>query len=97
MSEFENAGAPVQLRSDRVEFVDVGGEVVVLDAVQLLYYSVNESGAHLWAALRAGATPAELRRVLIENHGVSEDQAAADVAAFLEQLDSAGLLESNAG
>lgn len=92
MSEFEN-GVPLQLRAEGVEFVDIDHEVVVLDSVQLLYYSVNQSGAHLWSALRAGTTPAQLRRLLVDEHGVSEERAAVDVAEFLEQLDAAGLLE----
>lgn len=93
MRESGNDGVPVRLRADGVEFVDVEGEVAVLDAVQLLYYSVNDSGVYLWPALRDGTTEDGLRRMLVDEHGLSEEKAAADVNAFLQQLDKVGLLD----
>lgn len=83
----------MRLRDDRVEFVDVEGEVVVLDTAKSLYYSVNETGVKLWLALRDGTTEHALRRLLVEENGISEDKAAADVTAFLGELDAAGLLD----
>lgn len=83
----------MRLRDDRVEFVDVEGEVVVLDTAKSLYYSVNETGVKLWLALRDGTTEQALRRLLVEENGISEDKAAADVTAFLGELDAAGLLD----
>jgi DeoR/GlpR family transcriptional regulator of sugar metabolism len=42
--------------------------------------------------LRTDTTETELRRMLIEAHGVSEETAARDIAAFLNQLEQHGLL-----
>jgi hypothetical protein len=83
----------LQLRSERLEFVNVEGEVVLLDASNSLYYFVNETGGRLWSALREGTTRDELVRLLREEHDVSEAQADTDISAFVEQLASAGLLD----
>lgn len=83
----------LRLRIEQVEFVNVEGEIVVLDKARSLYYSVNESAVRLWFALRDGTTEDALCRVLADANGLSDDKAAADVTAFLEQLDTAGLIE----
>jgi hypothetical protein len=83
----------VRLRDERIEFVNVEGEVVALDTAESLYYSVNETGVKLWIALRDGTTEQALQRLLVEEHGISEEKAAADVTAFLGELAAAGLLD----
>lgn len=93
MSEPAQGEETLRLRVERLEFVDVEGELVVLDTRRSLYYSVNESGGRLWAALRAGTNRSELRQILMDTHGLSEEKATADLTTFLEQLDSAGLLD----
>lgn len=82
------------LRAERIEFVNVEGEIVVLDKVNSLYYSVNETAVKLWLALRDGTTEAALRQLLSDEDGLNAERAAADVTAFLAQLESAGLLET---
>jgi hypothetical protein len=86
----------LKLRTERLEFVQVDGEVVVLDSRRSLYYSVNETGGRLWTALRAGTTQTDLVRLLVEHHGVDANRARADVAAFVAQLAEAGLLDRTA-
>jgi hypothetical protein len=82
----------IRLRTDRIEFVEVEGRQVVLDSRRSIYFAVNETGMQLWSALRKGTTEAELRRMLVDAHGVSEAIAAVDIAAFLAQLEEHGLL-----
>jgi hypothetical protein len=86
----------LKLRRERLEFVQVDGEVVVLDSRESLYYSVNESGGELWTALRAGTTESDLAQLLIEHHGIDAIRARADVTAFVTQLTEAGLLDRTA-
>lgn len=88
-----NSDSRLQLRSERLEFVNVEGEVVLLDASNSLYYFVNETGGRLWSALREGTTRAELVRLLRDEHDVSESQACTDISLFVEQLAGAGLLD----
>ncbi|HXR42866.1 MAG TPA: PqqD family protein [Acidothermaceae bacterium] len=96
MTDSPTAARLLKLHTERLEFVNVDGEVVVLDKRHSMYYGVNESGGRLWSALREGATEAELLRILLDEHDVAEEQAAADLAAFVQQLDAAGLLERDA-
>lgn len=83
----------LKLHTERLEFVNVDGEVVVLDKRRSMYYGVNESGGRLWSALREGATEQQLLQILLEENDVTKEQAATDLAAFVQQLDAAGLLE----
>lgn len=92
MSETPIASGTIRLRTDRISFVEVDGRQLILDSRRSVYYAVNETGLHLWSALRKGTTEAELRRMLIEDHGAGEAEASADIVKFLKQLDDHGLL-----
>ena len=55
--------------------------------------ALNKTGVYLWSRLKDGATEAELIAGLLEKYdGVTEEKAAADVKAFLEELRSRSLL-----
>ncbi|MBR3506624.1 MAG: PqqD family protein [Lentisphaeria bacterium] len=55
--------------------------------------ALNRTGVYLWNRLKAGASEAEMAAGLIERYdGVTEEKAAADVKAFLEELRSRSLL-----
>ena len=92
MSDTPNPSGTIRLRTDRISFVEVDGRQLILDSRRSVYYAVNETGLHLWSALRTGTTEAELRRMLIEDHGAGEAEASADIVKFLKQLDDHGLL-----
>ena len=55
---------------------------------------LNESGAFLWKALETGADAEGLVQALTGEYTVSQDQARADVAEFLEKLVQAGCAEA---
>ena len=55
--------------------------------------SLNKTGVYLWNRLKAGATESGMAAGLIEQYdGVTEEKAAADVKAFLEELRKRSLL-----
>lgn len=55
--------------------------------------SLNKTGVYLWNRLKDGATESEMTAGLIEQYdGVTEEKAAADVNAFLEELRKRSLL-----
>ena len=54
---------------------------------------LNESGAFLWKALETGADAEGLVQALTGEYTVSQDQARADVAEFLEKLIQTGCAE----
>jgi hypothetical protein len=54
--------------------------------------ALSESGALLWQALTGGAEVEELCRILLEEYEVTPQRAQEDVAAFLEGLQTQGVL-----
>jgi len=57
--------------------------------------ALNKTGVYLWSRLKDGATEAELIAGLLEKYDVTEEKAAADVKAFLEELRSRSLLSED--
>ena len=58
--------------------------------------ALNKTGVYLWNRLKNGATEAEMTAGLLEKYdGVTEEKAAADVKAFLEELRSRSLLSED--
>ena len=58
--------------------------------------ALNKTGVYLWNRLKDGATEAEMTAGLLEKYdGVTEEKAAADVKAFLEELRSRSLLSED--
>ena len=83
----------LRLRKDELEWREVEGEIVVLDARKSLYLSVSPSGAPLWTALADGATKEDLVAKLTETFGLEPDRAEQDVDSFLAMLEDQELLE----
>jgi hypothetical protein len=82
----------VKLRDDDLSWRQVGDEIVVLDLRSNAYLSINQSGTALWGLLVDGSTPATMEARLVSDFGVDDDQARADVEAFVAMLDEQGLL-----
>lgn len=58
--------------------------------------SLNKTGVYLWNRMKDGATEAEMTAGLLDRYdGVTEEKAAADVAAFLAELRSRSLLSED--
>jgi hypothetical protein len=74
-------------------------EAVILDLERLSYHSLNPAATLLWKQLRAGAaaTADELSASLTQAFGVGRERAAADAAAFIADLNEAGLVTASAG
>ena len=83
----------VRLRREQLEWREVEGEIVALDAGASEYLAVNATGATLWPLLAEGATREQLAARLVEAFGVDLERAAADVEVFLDSLETRGLLE----
>ena len=58
--------------------------------------SVNKTGVYLWNRVKDGATEAEMTAELVQRYtGVTEEQAAADVKEFLQELRNRSLLSED--
>ncbi|HVF53265.1 MAG TPA: PqqD family protein [Actinomycetota bacterium] len=84
----------LKLRDADVVWREVEGEVVAFDMRSSNYLSVNRAGACLWPMLAKGATTESLVSRLAETFGLTDLEAQTDVAAFVAELRSKGLLET---
>ena len=82
----------LKIRVEDLSWRQVGDEIVVLDLRSNAYLSINQSGTALWELLVDGSTPATMEARLVSDFGVDDDQARADVKAFVAMLDEQGLL-----
>lgn len=58
--------------------------------------SLNKTGVYLWRRVKEGATEAEMASELVQRYsGVTEEQAATDVKAFLQELRNRSLLSED--
>jgi hypothetical protein len=76
--------------ADETLVVPVAGGVGDLDAI----YTLNEVAAHIWTILDAPASVDAIVEEICREFDVPADRAAHDVAAFLDALESAGLIAS---
>ncbi|MGH4011996.1 MAG: lasso peptide biosynthesis PqqD family chaperone [Pseudonocardiaceae bacterium] len=81
----------VQLRAD-VSTAATDDGMVLLDERVGRYWQLNPTGAVVLRLLLDGAAPRQVAQTLADRHAVSAAQAAADVAALLERLHTAGLV-----
>ncbi len=65
---------------------------VLLDSEKGLYFSVNDTGATILDALKDEQDEASIVARLVQEYSCGEEEARADVRAFLNQLQEAGLL-----
>ena len=84
----------LKLRADRLQWVELEGEVVALDESALTYLGANESAALLWRELATGTSPERLAELLVDHFGIDPVEARADVDGFVADLRSRGLLEA---
>lgn len=89
---FHDPATRVRLRDDGLAWRQVADDIVMLDTDGGRYHAVNASGAVLWEPLAAGCTVGDLVSALVERFPAAADRAGEDVARFLADLDSRGLL-----
>lgn len=82
----------LQLVKGSASWREVDGEIVGVALGAGEYFAITPSGAALWPALNAGTTRGELVDVLVEQFGIDDERAGADVDAFVIALRGWGLL-----
>jgi hypothetical protein len=87
----------LRLRDSELEWREVEGQVLALDLRDSRYLMVNRTGRTLWAALREGATRAELVDALVGKHGATRDRAETDVSVFIAELEARDLIVREQG
>lgn len=84
----------LRLPHERLDWLEVDGEVIALDGRRSEYLATNPAGALLWRALAEGASEHRLAELLVERYGLDGDAARADAARFVAQLRRQGLLDA---
>ena len=92
-SSASTLGAGRFRRAGYVTKVDHGDKTVLLDARSEQFFSLDETGRLIWGILAVPSTAVEIVASLRERFDVPTDQVAADVAAFLNDLERERLIE----
>ncbi|MFC1688476.1 PqqD family protein [Pseudomonadota bacterium] len=71
---------------------EVRGETVLLDLSREHYFGLDAIGTRVWQLLREGKSLEQLFDVMLDEFEVGREQLEIDIAAFLENLISAGLI-----
>ncbi|WP_250443467.1 PqqD family protein [Actinotalea sp. C106] len=82
----------MKLRTEDVTWQEIDGELVILDLAQSSYLTTNKTGAFLANLLLEETDEAALTRALAAEYEIPEEEAAADVRTFLEELTALSLL-----
>lgn len=85
----------MRLRTEGITWQEIDGELVILDLQSSMYLTTNGSGAFLAKLLTEERTEQELATALAAEFDIADDVAAADTAAFIEQLAEKKLLISS--
>jgi hypothetical protein len=75
-----------------VRACELDGELVLLDIVRGEYFGLDELGTRAWHHLQAGQTILEMARQLAPSYEVELGTLTRDLASFVRDLESAGLI-----
>lgn len=78
---------------DNVLVRRLGEESVLLHLGSESYFGLDEVGTRMWAALTTSASVEEAAGKLVDEYEVEPERLRADLAAFVDQLAAAGLVE----
>jgi hypothetical protein len=82
-----------RLRTGAAAWQQTGELTVVLDLEGSSYAGLNAAASLLWSMLADGATKSQLVHRLSESYELTEDRAAEDVQAFIEECGRRGYLD----
>jgi hypothetical protein len=76
-----------------VIFRELGGEMVLLNLHNGVYYGLNETGMQMWTLLAELQEPRRVVEVLEQEYAASRAQLEQDLSALLAELREKGLIE----
>ncbi len=79
-------------RDKRTASRTIAGEAIVLTPMDSKIHSLNETGSRVWELLAEKQTVGQIVAQIHREFKVSEEQASADVIAFLEALAARGMV-----
>jgi hypothetical protein len=88
-------GATVVAACDTVLASPLGGEVVLLEPEEGVYYSLNEVGARIWDIIRDPVSVDMICGLIAREYDVDLEECRADVHRLLTELLDHGLAETH--
>ena len=85
-------GKRVTVRPD-VLVRELRGESVLLDLASESYFGLDEVGTGMWRALTGGGSVDEALQALLGEYDVAPERLRTEMAAFVEKLANAGLVD----
>ncbi len=82
--------------SPDVLFRELAGEAVLLDLKSQRYFGLDSIGTRIWQLLDERRQTAAVLEAMLAEFDVEEGEMRQDLAAFLDQLTDAGLIELTA-
>jgi hypothetical protein len=82
----------MKIRSSGLSWRQLDDNIMLLDIATSSYLSITGAGSVIWVALVAGSTVDQLVTTVLDEFDVDHATAAADVTAFLADLEARGLL-----
>jgi hypothetical protein len=82
----------MKIRSSGLSWRQLDDNIMLLDIATSSYLSITGAGSVIWVALVDGSTVDELVTTVLTEFDVDHATAAADVTAFLADLEARGLL-----
>ncbi len=79
--------------SPEVLFRELAGEAVLLDLKSQRYFGLDPIGTRIWQLLDEQGRTDGILQTMLDEFEVEEAQLRQDLAAFLQQLEEAGLIE----
>ncbi len=81
-------------RPERFVETDIDDEVVVMDLDSGNFFSLKDTALEIWRLVDGSRTSADIVAEIAAAYDLTESELAADIAAFLDQAQAAGLLEA---
>jgi hypothetical protein len=72
---------------------DVGGEAVILNLTDGVYYGLDSVGGRVWRLVQEQRTAAEIRDQLLREYDVEPDRCEQDLLALLSEMAECRLIE----
>ena len=87
---------PYTVTPDVLE-AELGGEAVLLHLGTKRYFQLNTTGLVVWAAVRDGQSEDDVVHRLVADFGAPPDEARAELARLLGELEAQGLVAHSGG
>ena len=81
------------VRSERILYSAVDGEVTMMSVESGKYYSLKDVGARIWALLERPMSSEQVCNQLMAEYRVDRDRCEGDVMLVMRQMASEGILE----